>query len=150
MDMDMESGERAPAADPRRLLDWREKQRVTVAAQKFSVWLTGCVSGTVADLQNFPGRIGGSGPQWPDLAAPDMNDQMAMCSDDTVAAATYRTAVMRFFKRIRSTPLFPGFLFWQKSLILLFLRFSFSFLDPPAELDPLSDQSPSCLAPTSP
>ena len=63
MDMDMESGERAAAADPRRLLDWRKKQRVTVAAQKFSVWqMTGCVSGTVADLQNFPGRIGGSGP----------------------------------------------------------------------------------------
>jgi len=62
MDMDMESGERAAAADPRRLLDWRKKQRVTGAAQKFSVWLTGCVSGTVADLQNFPGSIGGSGP----------------------------------------------------------------------------------------
>jgi hypothetical protein len=67
MDMDMKSGERAAAADPRRLLDWRKKQRVTGAAQKFSVWQTGCVSGTVAGLQNFPGRIGGSGPQWPDF-----------------------------------------------------------------------------------
>jgi hypothetical protein len=127
----------------------RKKQRVTGAAQKFSVWqTTGCVSGTVADLQNFPGSIGGSGPngQTLDLAAPDMNDQMATFSEDTVAAATYRTAFMPFFKRIRSTPLFPWFLFWQNPLILVSLHFSFSFLARLAELDPLPDQSPpSCL-----
>lgn len=59
---------------------------------------------TVADLQNFPGRIGGSRPNGPDLAAPDMSDQMAMCFEDRVAAAMYRTAYMPFFNRIRSTP----------------------------------------------
>jgi hypothetical protein len=120
-----------------------------VAAQKFSVWQSSgqwaVASTVVADLQNFPGRIGGSGPNGSDLAAPgyELSDgnvlRRYLCAEQPL---------LPFFNRIRST-------YSSLSLISLlaeaigstFPPLSVSFLDHLAELDPLSDQSPklSCL-----
>jgi hypothetical protein len=109
MDMDMESGGRAPAADPQNFLIGERNSASPVRHRSFpfgrlavSQWHCG----RPAELPRARRRIKTQSSNGPDLAAPDMNDQMAMSSDDTVAVAVAicRTAFMPFFNRIRITP----------------------------------------------
>jgi hypothetical protein len=76
MDMDMESGGRASAADPQNFLIGERNSASPVRHKSFpfgrlAVSGSGSGSGTVADLQNFPGRIGGSKTQWPRRGSPE-------------------------------------------------------------------------------
>jgi hypothetical protein len=156
MDMDMESGGRAPAADPQNFLIGERNSASPVRHKSFpfgrlAVSGSGSGSGTVADLQNFPGRIGGSRPNGPDVAAPNMSDQMAMCFEDRVAAAMYKNSLYAFLQHDTKYSSFSLIFASGRSNRFSFpsiSRFRFLIVWPSSTRS--RAKAPSCLAPTSP